>query len=183
MESGCQAKNPTPTPTLVWEFPEDFWGNRPCSATRPPTFPKHTPRAVPRSGCECRGAEDLQSLPQLLQPLCLTHSGFHGQSTLLSTTYLQKQKNKRLQNSPSQETAFVCFPRPLLYDEPPFSSHQKGISISRLSGGELVPSRISQVPGIWRAEPEETTVPWVILPHAAFLEVFLLLVVLKLEIG
>lgn len=177
----ARPRTPPPPPLLSGSSLRTSGGTDPVLLQDPPH--SRNTHHVPRSGCECRGAEDLQSLPQLLQPLCLTHSGFHGQSTLLSTTYLQKQKNKRLQNSPSQETAFVCFPRPLLYDEPPFSSHQKGISISRLSGGELVPSRISQVPGIWRAEPEETTVPWVILPHAAFLEVFLLLVVLKLEIG
>lgn len=66
-------------------------------------------------------------------------------------------------------------PSPVTKREFPFPGYQVGSWY--LLGYPL------KFPGVWRAEPEETTVPWVILPHAAFLEVFLLLVVLKLEIG
>lgn len=66
-------------------------------------------------------------------------------------------------------------PSPVTRREFPFPGYQVGSWY--LLGFPL------KFPGFGEQSPEETTVPWVILPHTAFLEVFLLLVFLKLEIG
>lgn len=76
LESGCQAKNPTPTPTLVWEFPEDFWGNRPCSATRPP----HTPE----THTTCLGAAVSAGELRTCRA-CLSYCSHSASPTLAST--------------------------------------------------------------------------------------------------
>lgn len=136
-------QEPPHPPTLVWEFPQDFYRTLFCYKT--PHIPEtHTTcLRVALSAWELRPRFYLQSSPQLLH-LTLPHPPWLPRPVHPVICHiLAKAENKRLQNSSRQKTAFGCFPRPLPYGETPFSGHQKRISISRVLGGELVPSRFS----------------------------------------